>query len=776
MSYSLSWYTKLSMTKRLIRHKFLYLLFFLLVSPFSYSNEINKIEINGISSTSRGTILSYLPVEVGDNFDENISDLSLKRLYQTGLFEDIKISFLDNILKIIVTESPVIKYFEVKGFKNDRVLNEDALLLSIKDAKLSSGNIFKRETLEFFIKKLKEEYELSGHYQALLDIDIDKDADNRIGVVINIDEGEVARINSFKILGSRDFEAEELLDFFSIGEPDLFFINFFTEKDFYSQFEFDAGIQKLRSHYISSGYLKFEILEQKIDLSDSKEDINLTVTIHEGPKYSVGKISVTGDTLNISESQILDMLYLKSGDHFDNKKLIESLENVNLFYGNQGFANSTINASTTDNKQDKLVDILIDINVNNRVYLNRIIITGNTRTQDDVIRREINLLEGQRYIKSELDKSITNIKRLAFFSNVETKTSKVPNNIDKIDIYIEVDENKTGEFSIGLSQSNTTGAAFTLGVRERNFLGTGNTMNANLISSEAVEELRFQFVNPDFNGNKHSLGYGAFSKQVNSKYIDLASYTINEVGLNASYGIPISEYGKFTNGFRVSNVDLECGTIYSIYESAQCGSNQSITDFTYITSITENSLNDSTFPSDGRRNNLSLEFGLPFSDQKYYKLDMSHSSYYPMKNSLVGKLSTTIGLIDTYDDSSTPFYKKYFGGGSASVRGFDLNSLGSKYPNGSVKGGEVSILASSSIFSPLPVKDSKNMRIGAFIDAGAITETVTNFDFNDFRASSGVAFTWVTPIGPIGVNLTKPLIQKTGDSVETFSFTLGSSF
>jgi len=756
--------------------RFAALFLFTILSFFASSEEIKKIEINGLSSLSRGTILSYLPVEIGDEFSDEISDLTIAKLYKTGLFEDIRVEFIESTLKLQISESPVIKYFEVKGFKNDRVLNEDALNLSIKDAKLSAGNLFKKDTFDFFIRKLNDEYLSSGHYKANINPKIEKDSSNRIGIEINIDEGDVAKINSFKILGSKDFDEDELLDFFSIGEPDLFFINFFTEKDFFSQFEFDAGLQKLKSHYISLGYLEYKVLEQKINLSEDKTEIDLEILINEGPRYRLGKIDLFGDMLNVPHSEIFNLLDINTGEYFENKKLIESLENINLFFGDQGFANVTIDASTNEDNVKKIVDTKIEINVNNRVYLNRIVITGNTRTQDEVIRRQINLLEGQMYIKSELDKSISNIKRLAYFSNVELKTTKVANREDKIDIFLKVDENKTGEFSVGLSQSNTTGAAFTLGIKEKNFLGTGNTLNASLVNSEAVEELRFQFLNPDFNDKKHSLGYGAYSKQVNSQYIDLASYTLNEIGVNASYGIPISEFGKFTNGFEISSSDLTCGVIYSVYEPDQCGVNKSLLDFIYTSSLSENSLNDSTFPSDGRSNLLSLELGLPFSDQKYYKFDASHASYYPLKDSIVAKISSKIGFIDSYGKSQTPFYKKYFGGGSASIRGFDFNSLGPRYPNGYVKGGEVSLLASSAIFSTLPIKDSKNMRIGAFVDMGSITESISEFDLNDIRASTGVAFSWVTPIGPIGVNLSKPLIKKTGDFIETFSFTLGSSF
>jgi len=757
--------------------RFATFLIFSLVSFFAASEEIKKIEINGLSSLSKGTVLSYLPVEIGDDFNDLISDISLQKLYETGLFEDIKISQTNGIVNIVIYESPVIKYFDVKGFKNDRVLNEDVLKSTLSDIKLSSGNLFRKNIFEKFINQLKDEYKASGHYKADIKVKVDKDLQNRIGIEVNIDEGEVARIRSFRLKGNEKFDNDFLLNFFTIGEPDIFFINFFTEKDFFSQFEFDAGLQKIKSHYIASGFLEFEILNSSVQISENKEEINLLVEIHEGPQYKIRDINFKGDFLNVSEEQIMQLLGISSGQIFKNKDLVSGLQEINNYFGDQGFAFSKINADTNENKDLKEVNITIDINVNDRIYINRIIITGNTRTQDDVIRREINLFEGQQYSKSELDKSISNIKRLAFFKNVDMKSSRLADDADKVDIFIEVDENKTGELSIGLSQSNTTGAAFTFGIKERNFLGTGNVLNAGLVNSEAVEEISFFFSNPDFLGKNHTLSYGVTSRKVDSKYIDLNSYTLNTLGVNASYGIPISEYAKFNNGFNIETLDLECGPIYLFYENSQCSDNSSKLNFSLISSVNENSLNDSMFPTSGKKSNVRLELGLPLADFLYYKFDIDHSSYYPVGENLTLKLGSKLGFIDTYNDKETPFYRKYFGGGSTSIRGFDLNSLGPKYSNGSVKGGEVSLLGTSSIISPLSfIDNSNNMRVGAFVDIGSITESVDQFDTSDIRASTGIAFSWYTPIGPIGINYSKPLISKSSDNIENFSFTLGASF
>ena len=746
-------------------------------SAFSYSDEIKEIKINGLNSLPRGTILSYLPVEIGDNFNEQISDLSIQKLYKTGLIKDIFIDFKDGTLSLNIQENPVISYFEIKGFKNDRVLNEDSVELVLKDLKLVSGSVFNKSVLDKFIKKLDEQYNQSGHYKAKINVEISEDDQNRVGVLINIDEGAVAKIKTFKILGAKEISSEKLLDFFEIGEPDFFLLNLWTDKDFYSEIKLNAGIEKIKSHYLSEGFLDFEILEKNIILSDNKEEINISIKLSEGPIYKIGELDFSGDFLNIDKKSFYRTLGVSSGDIFKRQKLIEGLEKISNFFGDQGFAYAKVNADTNQNAKLNTIDVNVKIDVNDRIFINRIVVTGNNRTQDDVIRREINLLEGQQYSREELDKSISNIRRLGYFKTVDMTNTKVPGKPDKVDLNFVVDESKTGELSIGLSQSSSTGAAFNFGIKEKNFLGTGNTLNASFVNSEAVEDLSFFFSNPDFNGKKHTLGYGAFSRTTDAASIDLNSYKLNEVGVNASYGIPITEYAKFTNGFRLASIDLKCGAIIALYESDQCSKSTSDLDFSFITSISENSLNDSMYPSDGRTNNIKIDIGLPLADLNYYKIDLSHSSYYPFSENLTWKINGSLGFLDSYGSKSSPFFKKYFGGGSTSIRGFDFNSLGPKYPNNSIKGGEVSLLASSSVISPITfIDDSENMRMGAFVDIGSITESISDFSFNDIRASTGFGFSWYTPIGPIAAYWSKPIISKSSDSLQTFSFNLGASF
>ncbi|ORU95127.1 MAG: hypothetical protein A6F71_10765 [Cycloclasticus sp. symbiont of Poecilosclerida sp. M] len=513
--------------------------------------------------------------------------------------------------------------------------------------------------------------------------------------------------------------------------------------------------------------------------------------------------------------------------------------------------------STFKGEEKHIVGLKFNITPNKKTYVNRITITGNTRTQDEVVRREIGIYEGGLYSDEELEESINKIKRLGFFSDVKMNISKLEGFEDKININFSVTETKTGTFSIGLSHSNSAGVSFNIGIEERNFLGTGNTLNALISTSKAVKEINFYFLDPYFTQNGHSISYGVFSKQTDGSELSQSSYNINEQGVKLGYGVPVSKDTRLNVNLTASVKNLNCGSTYAggaqlatlanirnnwerateiggdekvltdgeietgfdaatwvvrttstlIYKEGETmGEDNLLTALTDVRETTggyepaqcvsgdkneiklglswgSNTLNDFNFPTEGVANNLKLDIALPIGDFKYYKFDASHKSYHKLGRHATWKTNARLGLAQGYGGKELPFFERYYGGGSSSVRGFDFNSLGEKYVdnNGNLTsnatGGELSVLMGASIVSPLTfIKDSSNMRMSAFVDAGGISRKPSDFGTDDFRASAGVAFTWLTPVGPLGFYAATPLIKKEGDKIKTFEFTLGTTF
>jgi len=641
---------------------------------------------------------------------------------------------------------------------------------------LSQGKIFNKRQLDKAIDQIEATYLSKGYYGIKITKKIETDAQNRVGIELDINEGDVAKINSMKISGGSIHDEDDLLDLFEIGEPDFFIMNYFTEKDHYSKVALDAGIEAMKSLYVNSGYLDFKVIKITTELSTSKQNIDIVIQISEGAEYKVGAISFKGDLLNQSVKELKELLTINTNDVFERKKVIESIQAITDVFADQGYAFAKIDPITTENSKTHTIDLNIDIALNRKVYINRIIITGNTRTQDEVIRREIDINEGGLYSNTELDESIKNIKRLGYFSDVKMDVSKLKGFEDKINLHFSVEETKTGTFSIGLSHSNSSGASFNLGVKENNFLGTGNILNAALANSDAVKEMSFYFSDPYFTEDGQSISYGVFSKDVDGTELDVSSYKTNEVGFSLGYGIPLTKETRVGADLRVSTREITCSATFKAQEVAQC-TNGDKTEVKTNLNWSNNTLDNFNYPTEGSKNNLSFDLALPIADFQYYKLDASHKSYYPLGNDITWKVNGSLGLAQGYGDKELPFFKRYYGGGSSSVRGFDFNSLGKTYADGEVKGGELSMLAGTSVISPMTfIGDSKNMRMSAFIDAGLVEEKASNFSFDELRMSTGVAFSWLTPVGPLGIYAATPLIKKSTDKTKSVEFTLGSSF
>ena len=749
----------------------------IVIASVALAKPIKSIEILGLDSISRGTVLSYLPVETGDEYNNQVSGQIIRDLYKTNFFKDIEVSQEDGILKINLQENPHIKYMDVLNY-SDKVIDEESLAKILKNMDLSQGSIFNKRQLDKLITQLESTYTSRGYYGIKITQKIETDAQNRVGIELDINEGDVAKINSMKISGGNIHDEEDLLDLFEIGEADFFIMNYFTEKDHYSKMALDAGIEAMKSLYVNSGYLDFKVIKITTELSTSKEDIDIDIKISEGAEYKVGAISFKGDLLNQSVKELKELLTINSNDVFERKKVIESIQAITDVFADQGYAFAKIDPITTENSKTHTIDLNIDIALNKKVYINRITIAGNTRTQDEVIRREIGINEGGLYSNTELDESIKKIKRLGYFSDVKMEVSKLKGFNDKIDLHFAVEETKTGTFSLGLSHSNSSGASFNMGVKENNFLGTGNTLNAAFSNSTAVQEMSFYFSDPYFTEDAHSISYGVFSKSIDGSELDIASYKIDENGFSLGYGIPITKETRIGADVRFSSRDITCGTtMLSSYEPVQCASNDK-TEVKTNLNWSNNTLDNFNNPTEGVKNSMSFDLALPIADFQYYKLDASHKSYYPLGNDITWKVNGSLGLAQGYGDKELPFFKRYYGGGSSSVRGFDFNSLGATYTGTTTaKGGELSMLAGTSLISPMKfISDSKNMRMSAFIDTGAIEEKASNIGFDQIRMSTGVAFSWLTPVGPLGIYAAKPLIKKTDDQTKTIEFTLGTSF
>ena len=750
------------------------------------SNPIEKINFIGLNNSSEESILQFMPFKTGQIYDNSSSNLIIESLFNTGLFSDISITKTEDTLDITLTENPTIKYFDFEldsgsGFSNwlkgeKMLMSNEILEEQLIKSVLSPGSPFTQRKLDEFIFLLESKYAESGYYNSIITPIVSIDAQNRAGIDMTINQGERVKIDSFNISGAEKIGEASLLKLFKIGEADMLIVNYFSNKDLFTETEFREGIDSLNNFYFDQGYMDFKILNIESTLDDKKEKISLNIEVSEGIQYKLGKISFDGGSEIFTTDELSKSISLNEGDIFNRNLVIKDIQILTDMFADKGFAFVDINPVTSDFLDS--INIDFKISLNRKVFINRITISGNTRTQDEVIRREIGIAEGGQYSRSILRDSLLSLRRLGYFSDVQISTEEVNGMPDKINIGIVVEETQTGSVSFSMSHSNNYGISFGAGIAEKNIFGSGNTLNANFKISESFNELSFYFMNPNYNDENHSINIGAFKREINDDDVAKNSYEINTQGLSIGYGIPLSDSTRVNSTLEYSNNDVKCSPLFagSGYESIQCAYSKN-DELKAKIDWSKNTLNNYLYPTDGTKNSINIGISLPPSDYKYYSINGSHLSYRSITDITTLKLTGDVNLARGYSDDTLPFYKRYFGGGSGSVRGFGNKTLGPLYPNGSAKGGEVSILGSANLITPAFFFDNnENMRMSAFIDAGNIFDKTSNIDLGDIRMSAGFGFAYLSPIGPIGAFISTPILKKAGDDIEEFGFSLGTGF
>ena len=759
---------------------------FLFCSTVTHSNPIDKINFIGLNNSSESTLLELIPFEIGQNFSADSSDKIIESLFKSGLFENISIVKNESSIDITLKENPNIKYFDINlnsdagissWLKGEKLhLTSETIDKLLTENNLSVGNIFTRKKLTEFILLLESKYFESGFYNVEIKQSIELDVQNRAGIGLDITQGERATIDSFRISGSKNFSEKELLKLFKIGESNIAFLNYFTNKNEYSNSELTRGVDAMTNSYFDSGYMDFSVLNIESILNENQEKISINIEISEGVQYKLGKISFEGELGNISLIDLSSSITMTEGDAFNRNSIIQDIQKITDMYADQGYAFVNVNPITSEFIDS--ININFEILLNKKTYINRITISGNTRTQDEVIRREIGVSEGGLYSRSLLRKALLKLRRLGYFSDVQISTSEVENYKDKIDINFSVEETQTGSVSFSMSHSNNYGISFGAGIQEKNIFGSGNTLNAELKVSKSFNKISFYFMNPNFNEEGHSISLGAFRSEINDDDVAKNSYTIDSTGVNIGYGVPLNDDTRLNGSLEYSKNIIKCSTLFSGsgYESSQCAT-KNRDELKLNANWSQNTLNNYLYPTEGVNNSLDASISLPLGDYRYYSASAEHSSYSPVSSKMTLKLTGSLNLAKGYSGKVLPFYKRLFGGGSGSVRGFGNKTLGPLYPNGKAKGGELAILGSANLITPaFFFEDNDKMRMSAFIDAGNIYEKSSNIKLGDIRMSAGFGFAYLSPIGSIGAFISTPILKKSGDIIEEFGFSLGTGF
>ena len=733
---------------------------------------VTDIRIEGLQRIAPGTVFSYLPVKTGETFDEMRSVEAVRALFKTGFFKDVRIERDNGVLVVVVQERPAISSIEITGNKD---IESEPLLKSLKDIGFAEGRVFDRSLLDKVEQELERQYFSRGKYGVKITTTVNPLERNRVGINIAVSEGRAARIKKISIVGNKIYNDETLLEDFQLSTPTI--LSFYTGVDQYSKQKLSGDLETLRSYYLDRGYINFNIDSTQVSITPDKKDIYITINVTEGEQFRVKEVRLAGD-LVVEPETLFPLVDLNPGDVFSRKYVTETVSKISEKLGDQGYAFANVNTIPEVDQESKEVVVTFFVDPGKRVYVNRINMVGNTRTRDEVLRREMRQMEGGWFSASAVERSRTRLDRLGYFEEVNVETPTVPGTNDQIDVNYSVTERPSGNLMVGLGYAQSSGVLFNASVTQDNFLGTGKRVGVAFNNSKVNTVYSFNYMNPYYTIDGVSRGFGAYYRTTDAREANLANYTADTLGGNVSYGIPINEFDSVRLNVEYENMDLTT-TVFTSQEIRDfIAQNGNQFDTVKLTGgWAHDSRNKTIFPDRGSLQKATAEVTVPGMDLQFYKLSYEQQSYIPLTKSFTMLLNGEVGYGDGYGDfNELPFFENYYAGGVRSVRGFKDNTLGPRDSLGDPLGGGFRVVGNMEILFPPPFfTKSNSFRMSAFIDVGNVYANYDDFQAGDLRYSTGIGATWLSPLGALSFSLAKPLNDKAGDDTQIFQFTIGTN-
>jgi outer membrane protein insertion porin family len=736
------------------------------VEPFV----VRDIRVEGVQRTEAGTIFNYLPIKVGDRVtDERISD-AVKALYATGFFRDVRLEAQGDVLIVAVQERPTISSLTYVGNKE---FDTDTIKKALRDIGIAEARIFDRSALERAEQELKRQYITRGKYAANVQTTVTPQERNRVAINFTIDEGDSAKIARINIVGAKAFTEKQLLSEMTLTTPG--WLTWYTKNDQYSKQKLSADLEALRSYYQNRGYLEFNVDSTQVSITPDKEDIYITLNITEGPRFTVGDVRVAGD-LVVPADELERLIRIKPGEVFSRERLQASAKDVSDRLGAEGYAFANVNAVPELDRDKQTASFTFYVDPGRRAYVRKINVSGNAKTRDEVIRREFRQLEDAWYDGPRIERSKVRVKRLGYFDDVNIETPPVPGAPDQIDVEVAVTEKSTGNLLAGVGYSSAEGIVLNASVSQQNIFGTGNALAVGVNTSRFNRQYSVLFTEPYYTIDGVSRTIEAYQKSLDPTGLAIAQYASKTLGAALGFGVPITETDTINFGGRFEHTNI---TLFDdtppVYRDFVRQFGEASNAYILTAGWSRDTRDDILYPSRGRLQSVLLETGLPFGDLSYYKLQYTHSIYWPVYGDLVVMARGDVGWGNGYSGKPLPFFKAFFAGGVNSVRGYDTASLGPQDEFGNALGGRRKIVGNLEAFYPI-LKGDKAVRASVFADAGQIWANGDQSQFESFRYSAGVGIAWNSPIGPLKFSYAIPLNAREGDREQRFQFQAGTAF
>lgn len=788
------------------------------------------IRVDGLVRLTPKNILTMIPINSGDRVSDPAIADAIRALYATNLFDDIKARNENGVLVFDVVERPIISKI---NFKGNKLIPKEALEEGLKKMGLAEGEVLKKSALQTLETELEQQYAQQGRYDAKIKVDTVARPNNRVDLDINFQEGKAAKVFDINIVGNTVFKDDEIKQAFALKESG--WSSIVTRNDRYAREKMAASMEALRALYLNKGYINFEINSSNLNISEDKKNIFIEVSVNEGEQFKFGQTKFLGDALyKMDELKALQVY--KDGDTYSQERVNAVKQLLSRKYGNAGYYYADINVVPEIVPETHTVNLNYYINPGQQVTVRRINFTGNTKTADEVLRREMRQMEGALASNEKIDLSRVRLERTGFFKTVDIQPARVPNAPDQVDLNINVEEQHSGTSTLAVGYSQSGGVTFQAGLSQTNFFGTGNRVAIDLSRSETQDYYNLSVTDPYFTIDGISRGYNMYYRKtkLNSSY-NVNNYVTDSLGGGLSFGYPIDENQNISAGLNIDNTKVTTGQYVSTYirdyllrnggknkgfgerckvdvpSDQKCPDNEiesypnafegEFLTFNLNLGWSYNTLNRPIFPTSGTLHRINGEIALPGSDVEYQKITYEAQTYFPLGKDFVLRGYGKLGY-----GNDLPFYKNFYAGGFGSVRGYDNSTLGPKYPgvvydatgktdwNPEEVGGNALIQFGTELALPIPFKGdwARQVRPVIFAEGAQVFDTQCDipisadaqkfckdnnkFDMENMRYSVGVGFTWITMIGPLSLSYAFPLNDKAGDKTKAVQFEIGRTF
>lgn len=761
---------------------------------------VRNIRFEGLQRTSPATVESYLPIKRGQTLQPAKTAAILRSLYKTGFFEHISLANDEGTLVIQVVERPTIGELKISGNSN---IPTDKLTTVMKSMDVAEGRVYNPLVLDKITQSLLNQYYLMGHYNARVDTNVTPMPRNRVMVKITVSEGVTAKVKRISIIGNHAFSEGTLLRQMDIGKSGLF--SFVTGSDRYSEEKVETSVEKLRNYYMDHGYLRVNIKSQQAQITPDRKAVYVTIVIDEGEPYTLERYELTGN-LVLPRSEYVKNINLHPGEPFSRQKIIDAEKSMSKLLGDKAYMFAVISVRPEINDETRKVVIVFDVKPGRRAYVRHVTFSDNTRTNDVVLRREVEQMEGAPTNNARLEESKHRLTLLPFIKDVEMSVKRVPGADDQVDVNYKVKEDNSAQATFKIGYAQLYGMILGAGLNQKNFLGTGNTLGLNLQRSRYEQNYSIDYTDPYYTVDGISRSFTFAIQRVNPTGVDNLGngFTTNEYDFGMLFGIPVGQqrsiYSKIITGaiYQDTLVSLVPGKVSNQVNNFVTGNGRRFQELDLRLGYSRDSRDKAIFPTSGSLQSVFGDVFVPVTSSgvSFYTASYHGKWYQPLISDFILTGRADLGYGNGFHGvRKYPFFRNFLTGGFDSVNGYQGYTLGPRDSRGQAYGGNMLIDGSVGIVFPNYLTDS--LRTSVFFDignvylsnnnrsagcsvntnkAGKIISKTCSTNSGPLRQSVGLEADWMTPLGPLGLSLAKPINKRPGDAQEIFQFSLGANF